>query len=364
MLEHRLVAGSTLLAAALMLTGGVSPASADTYTPTVLWDNGGADGNFDLDAAWSTGIEPGSSDLVAINNGATVTIDQAGEVVDRIRLASNDGDSGYIMMTGGSLTAGTEVRVGDEGTGTWTQTGGDLVSNNVFWIGARGPGYSASGVGVFNLEGGTVTVNGTSSTAMRIGRAGGTGTLNISGGTWTTAGQFNISASPAATGLPSTGTVNLSGTGTLDVNSTFINDASGSSPGEALLSILGSNATMTVSNYVQNNEGTLSFIADALGVSPIQVSGTTDLEGDLLIDLNALASSVSVIPLIDNSGTNLVIGEFANAPEGTMFGAYTLTYLYDSGDGVANDVALVIPEPMTGMLCLAGFAALCRRRVS
>ncbi|MEQ9453568.1 MAG: hypothetical protein RLN76_03100, partial [Phycisphaeraceae bacterium] len=170
------LSSTTCIVAVCTMTGN---ALADTYTPTVLWDNGGVDGNYSS-SGWDVG-EPGSGDLAAINNGATVTIDQAGEVADRLRLASNDGDSGFVLMTGGDLTLGTELRVGDEGTGTWTQTGGDLVSNNVLWIGARGPGYSASGVGIFNLEGGSVTVNGTSSTAMRVGRAGATGTLNISG---------------------------------------------------------------------------------------------------------------------------------------------------------------------------------------
>ncbi|MEQ9453047.1 MAG: hypothetical protein RLN76_00465, partial [Phycisphaeraceae bacterium] len=220
---------------------------------------------------------------------------------------------------------------------------------------------SASGVGIFNLEGGSVTVNGTSSTAMRVGRAGATGTLNISGGTWNTAGQFNIAAAPAQSGMPSTGRVNMSGTGLLSVSATFINDATGSSAGDALLSLTGSNTSVNAVSYVQNEDGALLFTADDIGVSAIEVSSTTDLEGTLDVDLSALTGTPGLLMLINNTGTNLVSGAFGNAPEGTMFGGYTLTYLYDSGDGVGNDVALLIPEPSTALLSLLGLAAIRRR---
>ncbi|MEZ6192647.1 MAG: hypothetical protein R3C45_15340 [Phycisphaerales bacterium] len=333
---------------------------ADVYAPTVSWDNSGADGDWDLDAGWDTATEPVSSDKVAIDNGAIVTITQPGEVADEIRLASTSTSSGTIRVLSGDLTFRL-AQFGDEGTGVVDHQGGDVVSTNRVWIGARGPGYSSLGDGTYNLSGGTVTVQGTSSTAMRVGLAGATGTLNISGGTWTSSAQFNLTAGSSVAGLPAQGTVNLSGNGSLVVNSTFINDASGSAPGISLLTLTGSGASMTAINYVQNAEGAVMFTTDAVGVTPIRVSSTTDLEGDVMIDLTALIGLPPVITLIENSGVNPVLGSFANAPEGTSFGAYTLTYLHDSGDGNANDVALVIPEPAAGALCLLGFGAMLRR---
>ncbi len=334
---------------------------ADVYTPTVVWDNSGADGNY-TSSGWSTGSEPNGGSLAAINNGATVTIDQAGEVAAQLRLASTISDSGYVLMTGGDIYISSQLRVGDEGTGTWTQTGGDLVANDVLWIGARGLGYDANAIGTFNLQGGTVTVNGTSSTDMRIGRAGGEGILNISGGTWTTAGQFNIAALPAADDYPSKGSVNLSGTGVLNVGTTLLNDATGGDPGEALLSLTGSNVTVSALSYAHRPDATLSYIADASGISPITVidgaGGVSIQDGELLIDLSAMTSTPSTIVLIDNQQPDPISGEFLNAPEGTMFGDYTLTYLYDGGDGDANDLALILANILEGDLNGDGFVGL------
>ncbi|MEQ9454489.1 MAG: hypothetical protein RLN76_07840, partial [Phycisphaeraceae bacterium] len=205
---------------------------------------------------------------------------------------------------------------------------------------------SASGVGIFNLEGGSVTVNGTSSTAMRVGRAGATGTLNISGGTWNTAGNLNIAARPAAEGLPTKGTVRVSGNGALNVGTTLLNDASGSDPGEALLEISGSNATITALSYAHRPDATLSFIADAGGISTITIfdgpGGVSIQDGQLLIDLSAMTTTPSTIVLIDSQEPDPIAGEFLNAPEGTTFGDYSLTYFYDGGDGHANNLALVM----------------------
>ncbi|MEQ9459989.1 MAG: hypothetical protein RIG82_03420, partial [Phycisphaeraceae bacterium] len=63
------LSSTTCIVAVCTMTGN---ALADTYTPTVLWDNGGVDGNYSS-SGWDVG-EPGSGDLAAINNGATVTI--------------------------------------------------------------------------------------------------------------------------------------------------------------------------------------------------------------------------------------------------------------------------------------------------
>ncbi|MEZ6192653.1 MAG: hypothetical protein R3C45_15370 [Phycisphaerales bacterium] len=262
--------------------------------PTVVWDNSNADGDWDLDAGWSTGFEPTASDKVAVDNGRIITISQSGEVADEIRVASTSASSGTLRVLSGDLTFRLG-EIGDEGTGVVNQLGGAVTSTNRLWIGSRGPGYDALGQGTYNLSAGTVDVQGTASTAMRVGRAGATGTLNISGGTFTTAGQFNIAAQPAAEGLPSKGTVNLSGTGVLNVGTTLLNDATGTDPGEALLTLSGSNVTLTALSYAHRPDATLSFIADAAGVSPITVldgpGGVSIQDGDLLLDLSAMTAA-------------------------------------------------------------------------
>ncbi|MEQ9453046.1 MAG: hypothetical protein RLN76_00460 [Phycisphaeraceae bacterium] len=324
---------------------------ADTYTPSTLWDNGNVDGNWDLDSGWTSGQEPDETDLVAINNGRIVTITQPGEVADVLRLASTPTSRGTLRVLSGDLMFRLG-RVGDEGIGVVNQLGGSVTSTNQLWIGARGPGYDAAGQGTYNLTGGSLTVLGTSNTAFRIGRAGGTGVLNHSGGILSTADQLNIAAIPAADGHPSRGSYIISGNAVLNVGSTLLNDATGDDPGEALFEIRGSQVSISMLSYGHRPDGTLRFVADAFGVSPIHVLNApvgVEIEDGLLdIDLTALAGTPQSLVLIDNQTANPIkgqggigIGRFVNAPEGTLFGDYRLTYFYDSGDGVGNDLALL-----------------------
>ena len=90
--------------------------------------------------------------------------------------------------------------------------------------------------------------------------------------------------------------------------------------------------------------GDLSFageLAIALGSSgQVAVTGTAGLSGDLTLDTSGLASYTGPIILIDNDGADVLVGEFANAPNGTVYaspaGALELVYNYNG-----NDLALV-----------------------
>jgi hypothetical protein len=343
MIYCALVTGLSIVAA---------PVGADTYLPTVTWDNSNVDGNWDLDSGWSTGVEPTNADKVAIDNGRIVTITQTGEVADELRLASTPTARGTLRILSGDLTFRLG-EVGDEGIGVVNQLGGSVTSTNRLWIGSRGPGYDAVGQGTYNLSGGTLTVLGTSNTAMRIGRAGATGVLNHSGGVLNTADQLNIAAIPAADGLPSKGSYIISGNAVLNVGSTLLNDATGADPGEALFEIRGSQVTMNMLSYGHRPDATLRYVADANGVSPMHILNApvgVEIEDGLIdFDLTALIGRPPVLQLIDNQTANPIkgqggvgLGRFTNAPEGAIFGDYMLTYYYDSGDGVNNDLALIL----------------------
>ncbi|WP_207916082.1 beta strand repeat-containing protein, partial [Aquabacter spiritensis] len=101
---------------------------------------------------------------------------------------------GILDVTGGALTIGTTVQIGDWG-----------------------------GTGVVNQSGGTVSLTPTCGVtgdcvAMNIGNQGGTGTYNLSGGQLLIAGGSHSIGRNATSRPASTGTLNVSGTGLLEIS--------------------------------------------------------------------------------------------------------------------------------------------------
>jgi hypothetical protein len=94
----------------------------------------------------------------------------------------------------------------------------------------------------------------------------------------------------------------------------------------------------------------------------VVVNGTATLAGNLTLDPSSLTSYTGPLTLID--ALNPLVGEFANAPNGTTynspFGPVGLVYNFNNG----NDLVLaLVPEPsVLSLLALCGVAALRRRR--
>jgi hypothetical protein len=162
--------------------------------------------------------------------------------------------------------------------------------------------------------------------------------------------------------------MNISG-GTVLLNKFVVGQA-----GRGILTITGSDASITTNNfYVGNNGstilngvGTVKFKVEASGVSAIHARtavfidiGNETSTADLIVALLA-APPLGDILFIDNQGTG-ANGLFdtlngGSAAEGALvtlsFGGidynYALTYTSIAGiDSVANDVMLMIPEPAT-----------------
>ncbi|MAE64227.1 MAG: hypothetical protein CMJ18_08115 [Phycisphaeraceae bacterium] len=119
--------------------------------------------------------------------------------------------------------------------------------------------------------------------------------------------------------------------------------------------------THTLSTGNVEFAGSLNLVLGPVS-GQVDVTGTVALSGDLTLDASALTSYTDPIVLINNDGSDTLLGEFANAPPGTVFntpaGGLALTYNHNG-----NDLALVIPEPSSlGLLMLAGAAAVRRRR--
>ncbi len=185
-----------------------------------------------LGATWSGNFTGANGGLVKTGTGD-------------LALTGTNSAFGTFLVAGGSVSQGAGVVTTSElavGTGAGNTASYNFSGGTInLPVGAPPPivGGSASslrvgdfgGTGTFNQTGGTVNVSG----SLNVGNQGGNGTYNISAGTLNLAdGLYSLgrttSSSPG--GLASTGIVNLSGTGAINVVSGqfFLGDRDGTGP--------------------------------------------------------------------------------------------------------------------------------------
>ena len=223
----------------------------------VKWINPGT-GIWNDATNWDLGI-PGNDDA-QVSNGGTVTIDDTQTVTTGFATRGvGTGNSGFMKMTGGSLTTNFDIRIGGNAT-----TGG--------------------GIGVFDFSGGTIFMNGGNLNTGQGSTAN--GTFNMSGGTLTV-----NSGAIFAVGNRGTATVNQSG-GTLYVRGA-------SAPGTAFVQ-LGRNATTTIGNGTYNLSGGALAAPNIKFGQAVGIAGSTNAfnlsnNGDLL---------TNTISVINTAATN------------------------------------------------------------
>lgn len=237
-----------------------------------------------------------ASSITANNPGTPV----AGVIVGRISGSSTDGT---LNMVNGTLSANGEIWVAETGaaTGTVNQSGGTVNSTRYFLIGRQTVGT----VGTYNLTGGTVNAA-TNFGLTSVGdESGATGILNISGGTFnSTTGDgsgvgMSIGTMWSGGTDPAVGTVNVSGSGLLNLGTQGIS-----------LGRYNANASGTVNL----NGGTLQtrFIGKGAGSGTVNFNGgtlratgnrPTFLQG--LTVVNVLSNSA----VIDTDGYDITIAQ-------------------------------------------------------
>lgn len=301
-MRKHLLSVTFALGAALILAAG---ASADT-----TWINTGT-GHWHDEANWDAGL-PDSADRAVFRNGGTAIVDEAA-VASSVRLGYDVGEFGHLnVQSGANLTVTSDMCTGRLGTGTATQTGGDVTAGYV---------WCNSGNGTYTISGGTLTTTMTSSTIRGL----------------------TIASAAAAVGK-------------------F--EVVGSNPTIALEGLRPGDGTPTLS-YVMGNSG-----VSALGVSD---AGPVSLGGTLSLNFSGLSNLTNDIVLVRNGGSDLISGTFGalTAVGATVNGLnftlpnscyFTLSYSYDgNGDGNLNDLGLIahyVPEPNTGILLGMGVIGL------
>ncbi len=276
----------------------------------------------------------------------TFNLSGTGAVVGNNWIAvGRNGGTGYLNMTGGSLTKGgdntTHLDIGASGNGTLNQTNGvitNLVSDT--WLGE-------SGTGVWNLEGGSAVlgllefcVNGS-----------GVGTLNLDGGL--------LQVTGINSGSPGVGfsTLNFNG-GTLEAGADNNNFISGLAlamvgPGGAIIDSHGHN--ITIPQNLQDNGGGLT----KLGAGTLTLTGANSYSGNTLVNAGTLMiGTASVAPgnctVADGAGFGVTVqsanGQFsaANVTLGNSTGA---TLNFDLGN-FGNPTAA--PLNVTGTFTVHG----------
>ena len=181
---------------------------------SVIIDSGGSITNGSYDDVGQNGTDAGTLTLRGTGSLSTTSDFNVGDM-DSSTGTLNVSNSATLTMN--AFFIGSANAAGSTASGTVNQTGGTIteISTGVgaFAIGGR---TSASGVGVYNMSGGTLIAN----SGIRVGGTG-TGTFNQSGGTVIAIGGVNIARIAG-----SSGTYNLNG-GTLStlnvVSSTSVN---------------------------------------------------------------------------------------------------------------------------------------------
>jgi hypothetical protein len=366
-------------------------------------------GDYAVPTNWSNDALPTSSDTAYIGYEsftpatATISTDLSATLVNTLRIGI--GGVGSLTMNDGGGLSYTWFVVADKtsttapliGTGTYVQNAGTL---NVSASGSSNGGYYIGNlvgcVGTHTMNGGTLNMGSSS----RIGNAYighyGSGSLYIHDGTFTVSNAssyLTVALLPGSTGLFSqdggvvslqnlviargpatqvggTGTVVISDDARFTVNQAVI---IGDRSGDGKFELQGSLASVEwKTNATFGGKSTLSFVADAAGVSSILMSSNTatlSIGSGALLSLNlaALKTAAKDLVLINNCGVNPISGTFTNFAEGAKFdftdgSYYTLTYVYDfGGDGAKNDLALVahpIPEPSALALLAGGLVGL------
>ena len=188
------------------------------------------------------------------------------------------------------------------------------------------------------------------------------GTLLLNGDQSTANGPTTVTVSGGGTTLGGTGTIG----GTVTVGS-GANIAPGNGGNTTAILNTGALTLASGSNFLVDINGTTA----GTQYDQLNVTGLVTLTGsNLVITVGGTITVGQQLTIINNDGSDAVVGMFAGLPEGATVtsGGDTFSITYTGGTG--NDVVLtplvVVPEPSTwigGALAVAALAYTQRRRL-
>ncbi|MDR3459630.1 MAG: autotransporter-associated beta strand repeat-containing protein [Verrucomicrobiae bacterium] len=171
------VASVIVTNATVTTTGDMSLGNVPSTAGTLTLNNGAT---LNVGSWFTLSDSAGSTGTCTLNSGSTLNVNNG-----RLFLCSNKGTYDILNINGGTINKSGDyfavVNGGWNGVGARTgvvnQVSGTVNSSSECWIGDSG-GAGNGSVGIYNLSGGTLTVN----NWFGIGRDGSTGIFNMSGG--------------------------------------------------------------------------------------------------------------------------------------------------------------------------------------
>lgn len=301
---------------------------------TTVWTNPGV-GNWDNPANWNNTNAPGNipaaGDDSRVNNGGTAVIDASQNISSLfVILADNTGTTGNLIVSGGSLTTSSDIRIGNGGTaggtgvithsgGAITQTGGNL---NV--------GFGDTAVGTYDMSGGSIAIN--VGGILAVGNRG-MGTFNQSAGSvyvrnTTGTSQINLGRNVASS--KSSGAYTLSG-GSVTTASLRYGNAAGSAASSTNIFRL-QGGSLTVSNIaVINTAAENSFIFSGGTLTALSVGMSLTNSGGTLSPASLSFGSAGVAP---NTAAEVVTSQI-----GTVAFTGANGYRQSAGGNLAIDIS-------------------------
>ncbi len=323
--------GQVILAGANSYAGVTTVGDGSAYG-TVVLRNSDALGAHDGTPATGTSVENGSIILegnISVQNESLVGIGNSSVFLD-----SNSGSNSW----DGTISATQSIVVSNYWytgvftvNGSLTSTGGDIYFRN---FGSErmivGADVSAQSGEIIDFWGGNLSFLG-NLTAY---------TLELSGG-----GIAELQGTASVTDAYISGERTLTGNGTLQASSIYVNGGriqpgSVTTPGRIRLdnlTIYDGGSPPYDSRYVVDLNGTQAGTT----YDQIQVNGTVNLGGNLILSLGYTPSLSDSFLILDNDGSDPIIGTFRGLPEGAVFavGEVAMQITYHGGDG--NDVVLL-----------------------
>jgi len=255
---------------------------------------GGANGTVNVNTTGTMAIgsqlQVGAGGSTGVFNLENGTVTTGGSWVE---FGNGVNAHGTLNMTGGSITkSGSDHWIfgSNGGIGIGNHSGGAISINNEFWI-----GQAAGSTGTYNLSNtGSMTVN----SWVAIGREGGNGTMNMTGGTFTKTGGGNFIVGDNSQGL-----FNQSG-GALSINGElWVGQGGGATNANYNLSA----GSVSVNNWIavgrNGGTGTLTMTGGTLTKTG---GGSMTIGGGGTGTVNASAG------LIDIQSGNIYVGEVGN----------------------------------------------------
>lgn len=242
--------------------------------------------------------------VLNINGTATLTLPTSSVYVGRAA-----GSIGVANQAGGSVVSGDGVfQIGANGNGTWNQSAGETASGGWVAVGRFGPG---------------------------------TGLLDVSGGTFTQSAANR----GLLVGEDGTGTLTISGTGTVVSNATDIGVAIGwGGTGAGAVNL--NNGGTLVANRIRRGSGYGSFVFNGGTLRAGDAPHAEFFQGLNLATINSGGA------IIDSNGQDITIAQALDGTGGltkTGAGALTLTSINSfAGDTVVGEGVLRVTSPNFG----------------